>query len=65
MKWPEWNSFRKESISQIPEEPGVYQLRSLGDDGNPQSISRLQGKDPEGIVYIGESSNLKKRIKGF
>ncbi len=65
MNWSEWKSFRKEALSQIPEKAGIYQLRSLRDDGNPQSISRLLGKDQEGIVYIGESSNLKKRIQGF
>jgi hypothetical protein len=34
-------------------------------NGKPLLIQRLRKKDPEGIVYIGQSKNLHNRIKGF
>jgi hypothetical protein len=40
---------------------GVYQIR-WAIDGKPQIIHRVNGDDESGILYIGESDNLKKRI---
>ena len=63
--WTEWKCFGDKGISNIPQKGGVYQFRCVGEDGNPKPIRRLLGDDLEGFVYIGESDNLQKRIKGF
>lgn len=63
--WSEWRFFEEEATSGIPEKAGVYQFRCVGVEGNPKPIRRLLGDDLEGIVYIGKSDNLQKRIKGF
>ncbi|MBI5587486.1 MAG: hypothetical protein HY889_03860 [Deltaproteobacteria bacterium] len=65
-RWSKWRSFKeKESaLNEIPEEPGIYQFRSVK-KGIPIKIQRLKKNDEKGILSIGESGNLKKRIKAF
>jgi len=47
----------------IPNEPGVYKIFSLNENGFPRSINRIGGIDNEGILYIGESKNLRERLR--
>lgn len=44
--------------------PGIYRVR-LYKNGAPIPIKRLQGKDGLGILSIGKSVNIDKRIKLF
>ncbi len=63
--WTDWKKFLIEELSEIPVKEGVYQLRCVDKAGLPIKVSRLTGDDSEGIIYIGSSTNLKIRIKGF
>lgn len=65
IKWSKWSPFDDCKLKKIPEKEGIYQFRCVDEKGIPIVISRLKGKDPNGIIYIGSSKNLKTRIKGF
>ena len=65
MKWSEWLPFGEVALGGLPEKEGIYQFRCVDEKGTPIMISRLKGKDSNGIIYIGSSENLKNRIKGF
>jgi len=59
-----WHSLKTLDFNIIPTSSGVYQIRwAIGE--KPQSIPRANGKDKKGILYIGESSNLRERIENF
>jgi hypothetical protein len=49
--------------TEIPSEPGVYKIYSLNDNHIPRPINRIGGIDNQGILYIGESQNLKERLR--
>jgi len=45
---------------------GVYRVRLAKNSGNsPITIARFRGKDKEGLISIGESVDLRRRIKEF
>lgn len=48
-----------ENSLDIPEDPGVYIIAAK------QPIDRIFGQDPLGILSIGETDNLLKRIQMF
>ena len=59
----------KQSLSVVPETPGVYRIRVLM-DGQPVLLRRLCGDDPDGILDIGETGKgptgtLQYRIGTF
>jgi hypothetical protein len=59
-----WYSLKTLDFSIIPSSSGVYQIRwAVG--GKPQPIPRVNGDDEKGILYIGQSKNLRKRIENF
>ena len=58
--WSEWHSLEGGYI--VPEDSGIYCVHATRDDKSPLPIPRALGVDNEGIVYIGESINLFKRI---
>jgi len=45
----------------IPDGPGIYFVR-WARNGYPIPIPRIGGQDNKGILYIGESKNIRKRI---
>jgi hypothetical protein len=45
--------------SDIPNKPGIYTI------SNRKIIGRVGGDDKKGIVYIGKSKNLRRRVKNF
>ena len=45
--------------------PGVYRVRIFNTDGKPSPIRRALGVDTDGILDIGESNNLRKRLREF
>ena len=46
--------------SKIKEEPGVYRIRHADHE-----IGRANGTDDEGILHIGMSKNLRRRVREF
>jgi hypothetical protein len=63
--WSKWQHFDEKGAHAIPREGGVYQFRCLRDKSLPLSIWRLRKKDSQGIIYIGKSQDLRKRIFDF
>jgi hypothetical protein len=63
--WSNWFRFRAEELSTIPKKKGVYQFRCIDNKGVPMVIPRSKNKDPDGIIYIGSSVNLRTRLNGF
>jgi hypothetical protein len=65
--WSKWrdissiNNFTKE-LSKVP---GVYKIRLSDSAGRSHPIGRLLGIDKKGVLAIGESANLARRIKEF
>lgn len=43
--------------------PGGYRIRAFTSRGTPRKISRMAGTDRDGILHIGKSGNLGKRIR--
>ena len=51
-------------FSSIPSSSGVYQIR-WAVEGKPQVIHRANGDDDSGLLYIGKTKALRKRINTF
>lgn len=51
--------------AEIPEKEGVYKIICLDNKQFPKHIPRATGVDIEGILYIGTSINLNKRLTDF
>ena len=49
----------------VDNRPGVYRIRAFHDDGKAFTIPRLRGIDSLGILHIGKSVDLKRRIREF
>jgi hypothetical protein len=66
-KWSEWRDILsiKDFAKDIGKSPGVYEIRLSNSAGHPTSIDRLLGTDEAGLLAIGESVNLARRIKEF
>lgn len=62
--WSGWYALKTLDFSIVPPSSGVYQIR-WAIDGKPQIIHRANGDDDFGLLYIGETKNLKFRIKNF
>lgn len=45
--------------------PGVYQIVATDETGRPLPLDRVAGRDTEGILYIGESTDLLRRLRLF
>lgn len=56
--------FSNLQVRHIEEKPGVYIVRYL-EGGLPKHFTRLNGIDEEGILCIGKSVNLRRRIREF
>ncbi len=57
--WTEWELLCEANFNIIPNSPGAYMIAAK------KTIFRAYGKDVEGILDVGESKNLKDRIKSF
>ena len=54
------------NFKDVPKEPGVYRLIWVADGAEkPESINRVLNIDKEGVLYIGQSSNLSARFKSM
>jgi len=58
-EWSKWSKFTEEALNNIPNSAGVYKIRC------PHTLPRVLNKDEDGILAIGKSNNLKKRLKQF
>lgn len=58
--WTEWNDLQGVLNSKYaPAEPGCYMLAA------DRALSRAVGCDEEGILYIGSTSHILKRLRAF
>jgi hypothetical protein len=62
--WSKWALLYHLESEMISSGPGVYQIR-WAVNGVPQPISRLNGVDALGCLYIGQTDNLARRLKRF
>jgi hypothetical protein len=53
------------SSENMPDNGGVYKIIATDGYGNPKSINRVCGIDKDGILYIGESNSIQKRMGDF
>jgi predicted GIY-YIG superfamily endonuclease len=61
-EWLEWMNIEKNPDH---EGSGVYKIRLVSSKGLPIKIPRFLGDDKEGILYIGHTEDIKKRISFF
>jgi len=64
LTWSKWTFLNLVENEMIPNDPGVYQIR-WAINGAPQPISRFNGVDESGCLYIGQTDNLARRIRRF
>ncbi len=48
---------------EIPKEEGVYWIYGLEPNGEPCFINRLFGLDPTSLLYVGQSKDLRERLR--
>jgi hypothetical protein len=66
VKWSRpYPLFNSTEHLEVSGKPGVYRIRALTHNSESLSIYRLGGIDPEGILHIGKSINLGRRIRTF
>ena len=59
--WGEWRILEWTTVADAPTTSAVYQVSIVRDGG----IRRLLGDDAEGILYVGKSGNLSRRLGRF
>lgn len=64
LQWSDWTALKNLDLSKVPSIAGVYQMR-WASSGKPNPISRANGVDESGIVYIGKALSLKRRLKAL
>ena len=60
--WSLWKKFSDSKFGDVETREGVYKFRSVK-DGKPTVVHRVGGDDPDGILYLGETRNLRARLK--
>ena len=45
--------------------PGIYRIRAFTEGGEPLPIPRVVGVDPLGVLHIGKSNDLGRRLRLF
>jgi excinuclease UvrABC nuclease subunit len=56
---------KRAQLADVPKTPGVYRVRVLTENLQPVALRRLNGDDADGILHIGTSSDLNRRIGEF
>ena len=65
-EWSNWKEiWRIDDIAVLFKCPGVYKIRLTNEPDNATKIPRFLGVDEEGLLAIGESRNLSRRIRQF
>jgi GIY-YIG catalytic domain. len=49
------------SVKDLPKKPAVYAFRIVDNDRKPLPIQTANGFDEQGIIYVGQAKNLRKR----
>ncbi|WP_375203834.1 hypothetical protein [Hyphococcus sp.] len=49
----------------LKNEPGIYEILSVDHNGDPLSINRFCGVDKFGVLYIGRSFHMRRRLRAF
>ena len=62
IKWYKLKDLTIKNFKEITKDSGIYFVR-WSKNGKPVSISRLNGVDQKGILYIGSAKELRKRIR--
>jgi len=60
--WHKIKDLTDEEIKKIPKNLGIYFVR-WSKNGCSVPINRITGIDRKGILYIGRSKNIRRRIK--
>jgi len=65
-KWSNWKEIRRiDDVAVLFKCPGVYRIRLTDQQEKAMKISRFLGVDKEGLLAIGESKNVSRRIRQF
>jgi excinuclease UvrABC nuclease subunit len=62
--WCKLEDLARRRFVDVPKSPGVYFVR-WSRRGKPVAIYRLGRRDEGGILYIGSSKDLRKRVGQF
>jgi len=62
-EWSVWRDIK--DFGDLGKCCGVYKLRLTDQAGYPSAIGRFLGHDQDGLLAIGQSVNLARRIKEF
>ena len=65
-RWGKWQAI--EGIyhnMDLLDKKGLYQIRMVDMGNKPLPIPRIGGIDPDGIIYIGKTKRLRRRIEAF
>ncbi|MEO0096828.1 MAG: hypothetical protein ABIK78_01900 [candidate division WOR-3 bacterium] len=62
-KWSQWKYIEKEPCSY--EKSAIYKIRLANCKGKPITIPRFLKKDKNGILMIGKTENLRRRLNNF
>lgn len=63
--WTKWMPLNDANVRNVSVSRGLYQVGAVGEGGGPSKICRLNGTDEEGIIYMGGSTKLRERLKGW
>lgn len=65
-KWSNWKEIsRIDDVAALFKCPGVYKIRLADQQENAIKVPRFLGVDKEGLLAVGESDNLSRRIRQF
>jgi hypothetical protein len=65
-RWEKWRPIEQVYNNiDLLNKKGLYQIRMVDADNKPLPIPRIGGTDLKGIIYIGKSIQLRKRIEAF
>jgi hypothetical protein len=62
VNWKNLQNLASNSFPTVEHEPGVYFLRWKKGE-NPVIINRFGGSDKTGLLYVGQSKNLRRRFQ--
>ncbi len=63
--WSDWKDLTTAAIDAVPASCGAYQVRAVNEKRRQRVIPRCFGEDPEGLLGIGESQNLRSRLNAL
>src|SRR3972149_2868037 len=66
LEWEPWQDIDlTEKFADRYQWPGIYTIRLADSVGHPIEIRRFLGDDEDGLLTIGESTNVASRMKEF